>query len=92
MSSTSTITFDTLFFEEEVTVDVTYKVTSKGYKGKAPDMNQPGEPPEGPEWDIEDITMTIKGVTYSDLPGWLRSFIVNTQEVVEAIDTEIMEG
>lgn len=42
----------------EYDVTVTYKVTYWGSPGSGPSFSHPGDPPEGPEFDIESIETT----------------------------------
>lgn len=40
-----------------VTLEVEVKMTSRGYPAIAPTFSSPGEPPEGPEFEIETISI-----------------------------------
>lgn len=50
-------TICTSFLGEDWIIDFDYRVTFKGYAGRRPDMNQPGEPAEGMEYEPTLITL-----------------------------------
>ena len=74
----TTITVD----DEDVDVTVEYNVTYWGHPGTGPSFSHPGDPPEGPEWDL---------VSIQDEHG--NSIIFNDldEPVKELIDEQITE-
>jgi hypothetical protein len=46
----------------EIAVDVDLKMTFKGYKGRGPSFDHPGDPPEAPEFELIKM-VTLEGYT-----------------------------
>ena len=71
-------------------VTVEFKITHASHGGTAPSLSYPGEPPEGPEWEISKITLTRDAPKVEDqialeCPDWLREAIEESDRVADAI-------
>lgn len=68
-------------------VDV--KITSPSYGGHGPSFNDPGSPPEGCEWEIDDIELheeTTSGLgPVLEVPAWLRGVIDESDKLRDAV-------
>ena len=65
-------------FGEDFVIEFDYQVTSPPYRGKSPDLNQPGEPPEPGEFLVFALHLardTQKGLVYVDMPDWLSDMV-----------------
>lgn len=56
-------TFPATYYDEpndwEFDVEISVRITSRGFPGRGPDFNSPGEPPESPEWEINGIDLEL---------------------------------
>lgn len=68
-------------FNAEVEVDITYL-------GHIPDATDPGS---GPEWTLENVTLTKEGFNISSSP-WLEKIIDESSVLAEAICEAIHNG
>jgi hypothetical protein len=57
-----------IFMGEDFIAEVDYTVTSRGHPGTLPSLSYPGDPPEGPEYDVNTIEI------FQDLPGFSFCF------------------
>ena len=84
------------FMGEDAMIRVEFDVTSWGYPAVI-DYVYGGEPAEGPEWEIEEIgiTLTIDGLDCAEWivqwPSKQFSLIANSADVVNAICEQIAE-
>lgn len=72
----------------EFAADVEVRITAKSYGGRRPDMNQPGEPAEGCEFEVDNIWVGRNSrnspVLRSD-GKWLWDAIAESDELHEAV-------
>ena len=62
-----------------VTLEIEVTMTHKGYRMRQPDMNQPGEPAEPPEFEIESVLIegTKKNLTDSAVLPAIYDYVLD---------------
>ncbi len=63
--------------DTEVMASIKYRY-SPGYRGRAPDLHQPGEPPEGAEFDVEEIFVGTEAV-----PKWFFDAVMASSKLID---------
>ncbi len=44
---------------QEVEYQIHYEITSRGHPGRGPSLSGPGDPPEGPEWELTSVEQAV---------------------------------
>ena len=85
------------FMGEDFLAYVEYEVTYKGHPGTRPSMSDPGDPPEGPEWNVTNIILCRgdsgdEGPPYEVPAGAMFNVLANLTRVDDAIIEAIQES
>ena len=74
-------------FGTDFVADIEVEITTRSYAGRQPSLSQPGEPPEGCEWNIRNciIIHQDKDTKILSAPDWIFKIISECDELAEAV-------
>ena len=73
MSGHASISLDIL--DQEYIAEFDYTIKVKAYRGRAPDLHQPGEPPEPMEFEAKVTGLRDRGGDALEAPQWLLDLV-----------------